>query len=102
MPFSANSRKAAGISIDGMSNFGISNLGISNLGISNLGASKAGAADATGFLDFGAVAVAVVSAMTLILGKRGRHPAEERAAPSQKRLCPCSPPARQTVCRQAR
>ena len=43
MPFSANSRNAAGTSMLGMSNFGISNFGISNLGISNFGASRAGA-----------------------------------------------------------
>src|SRR3974390_1416655 len=56
MPFSANSRNAAGTSSDGMSNFGISNFGVSNGAM----------AEATGFFDFGGVVV-VVSAMTLIL-----------------------------------
>src|SRR5450759_5499019 len=72
MPFSASSRKAAGISTFGISNFGMSNFGISNLGISNLGVSKTDAV-ATGFgLIFGVAAwVEVVSAMTVILGLEG-------------------------------
>src|SRR6516225_429693 len=56
MPFSANSRNAAGTSSDGMSNFGISNFGVSNGAM----------AEATGFFDFGGVVV-LVSAMILIL-----------------------------------
>src|SRR3569833_454229 len=84
MPFSANSRNAAGTSIDGISKVGMPNLGISNFGISNLGAAKAGATDATGFFDFGAVAVVVGSAMTLILGIEGSIWRRSEPSPSQK------------------
>src|ERR1700687_4896024 len=73
MPFSANSRNAAGTSI-----FGISNLGISNLGIS-----KADPLEATAFgLVFGVAAVVVmVSAIIVIPRLRGRNPACHASLP---------------------
>src|SRR5512141_348180 len=71
MPFSASSRKAAGISIFGISNLGISNLDMSKAGMSNFGISKTEAVAATGFgLDLG-VEAWVVSAITVILGSEG-------------------------------
>src|SRR5690348_13217040 len=64
MPFSANSRKAVGIS-----NFGISNFGNSNFGASNAGVPMTAGLD----FDLGAAAV-LVSAMSIILACcGGRH-----------------------------
>ena len=64
MPFSASSRKAAGISTFGMSNLGMSNFGIS----------KADSGTATGLAFAFGVAVEMVSAMIVILGSQGGFP----------------------------
>src|SRR3974390_319495 len=85
MPFSANSRKAVGISI----------LGISNFGISNLGTLKGDSLAAAGFAFAFGAGVGVLSAMIIILGSEGGVAAANEPPPSIRRLAPLpGPPGR--------